>query len=58
MRNLDKLLGRSPTANSSPKSVLRQIGITKGSLTRAQIETVHIAMALALSEIRKAELNA
>ena len=57
MKTVDQLLGRSSGANSSPKSVLRKVGITNGKLTRSQIEAVNIAMAVAISEIRKAEAN-
>ena len=55
MTTVDQLLGRSSGANSSPKSVLRQIGATNGKLSRSQIDTVMMAMAAAISELRKAE---
>ena len=55
MTTVDQLLGRSSGANSSPKSVLRQIGATNGKLSRSQIDTVMMAMAAAVSELRKAE---
>jgi hypothetical protein len=53
---LDFMLGRRDTSHSSPKSVAREIGRTKGEkLTREQCERLTIAVAFALSEIRRSE---
>ena len=53
---LDFMLGRRETSNTSPKSVFREIGRTKGEkLTREQCERATIAIAIALSEIRREE---
>jgi len=53
---LDFMLGRRETSNTSPKSVFREIGRTKGEkLTREQCERATIAIDIALSEIRRAE---
>jgi hypothetical protein len=53
---LDFMLGRRETSNTSPKSVFREIGRTRGEkLTREQCERATIAIAIALSEIRRAE---
>ena len=51
---LDYMLVRKDTSNNSPKSVFRDIGRTKGEkLTREQCERATIAIAFALSEIRR-----
>ena len=53
---LDFMLGRRETSNTSPKSVFREIGRTKGEkLTREQCERATIAIAVALSEVRRSE---
>ena len=54
MSIMDRLLGRSDTSHTSPKSVIRKVADTRGEyLTQRQIDMLLAAIAVATLQLRK-----